>query len=117
MKEAGYDEGSNAAIEYRWAEDRYDRLPVLAGELVQKQVRVILATGTPNSPIAAKAATSTIPIVFSGGYDPVALGLVASLNRPGGNVTGVTFLSNTLEAKRLGLLRTVIPAPRRLWCS
>jgi putative ABC transport system substrate-binding protein len=114
LNETGYEAGRNAAIEYRWAEDRYDRLPALAGELVHLQARVIIATGAPNVPIAAKAATSTIPIVFGGGYDPVALGLVASLNRPGGNITGVTFLSNALEAKRLGLLRTVIPGAKTI---
>jgi putative ABC transport system substrate-binding protein len=114
LNETGYEAGRNAAIEYRWAEDRYDRLPALAGELVHMQVRVILATGAPNVPIAAKAATSAIPIVFGGGYDPVALGLVASLNRPGGNITGVTFLSNALEAKRLGLLRIVVPGAKTI---
>jgi putative ABC transport system substrate-binding protein len=114
LNETGYVDGRNAAIEYRWAEDRYDRLPALASELVHKQARVIVATGAPNVPIAAKAATSTIPIVFGGGYDPVALGLVTSFNRPGGNVTGVTFLSNALEAKRLGLLRTVVPGAKTI---
>jgi putative ABC transport system substrate-binding protein len=108
LREAGFEPSRNLTIEHRYAEGRNDRLPALATELVQRQVNVIFANTTPPAN-AAKAATAAIPIVFVTGVDPVKVGLVASLNRPGGNITGVTFLSNTLVAKRLELLSDVAP--------
>lgn len=109
LGEAGFVEGKNVAIEYRWALGQYERLPALAAELVKRPVAVIAAVGGELSGLAAKKATSTIPIVFGMGSDPIKIGLVDSLGRPGGNVTGFTLLTSELEPKRLGLLRDPLP--------
>ena len=113
LKETGYVDGQNVAVEYRWAENQYNRLPALAGDLVRRRVAVIVAPTTEPA-LAAKAATATIPIVFATGGDPVALGFVASLNRPGANLTGSANLAAELAPKHLQLLRELMPNAARL---
>jgi putative ABC transport system substrate-binding protein len=109
LKETGYIDGRNVTIEFRWAEGHYDRLPEMAAELVRHNVAVLVSTGGEPSVLAAKAATTTIPIVFTTGIDPIRAGIVSSLSRPGGNITGVYLFTSQIESKRLGLLRALVP--------
>src|SRR5262245_10906765 len=115
LKETGYAEGQNVAIEYRWAEGRNDRLPVLAGDLVRRPLTAIVTSTTPST-LAVKAATTTLPIIFFVAGDPVALGLVASLNRPGGNLTGITTLTVEVGSKWLQLLYELVPTAKSFPC-
>ena len=109
LRQTGYIDGQSVTIEFRWAEGHYDRLPEMAADLVRRKVAVLVSTGGSPSVMAAKAATATIPIVFTIGIDPIHLGIVTSLSRPGGNITGVNLFATQMESKRLGLLRALIP--------